>query len=565
MRQAPLSSKLRRAAPANPNKKEAHLPVLRSYIDTNAEWFTKNCADMVEQLDEFNELQQTAAEGGGQAAMDRMRSRDKMPVRERISMLVDRDSPFFEISSLAGYCSKYTIGGGLVMGIGVINGTECMIEGNDPTVLGGAMTAYSGRKIMRAIQIARENRLPYVQLVESAGGDLRGDDDPQRQMLEQTDHFAESGRLFYDVTELSKMRIPSIAVVFGSSTAGGAYQPGMSDYNIFIKNQSKVFLGGPPLVKMATGEDSDDETLGGAQMHAETSGLADYLAEDEADAIRICREVVAHLNWRKQGPGPTMPADDPIHDPEELLGLMPRDLQALIDCREVIARITDGSRFEEFKARYGTTLICGWASVHGFPVGILGNNGPLFSDSSEKATQFIQLCNQQDIPLVFLQNITGYMVGKDFEQGGIVKNGSKMINAVSNSMVPHITVILGNSYGAGNYGMSGRGFNTRFTYLWPTAKIAIMGPKQIAGVMSLVRRGQALRKGLDFDEEADKKITEQVEHFHELKSLALYSSGRVTDDGIIDPRDTRDVIALSLSACHTNQVKGADGFGVFRM
>ncbi len=541
------------------------MPVLRSFIDTTADWFTKNCDDMVEQLDEIDELQQTAAEGGGQAAMDRMRSREKKPVRERISLLVDRDSPFFEISSLAGYCSKYTIGGGLVMGIGVINGTECMIEGNDPTVLGGAMTSFAGRKLMRAIQIARENRMPYVQLVESAGGDLRGDEDPQRQMLEQTDHFSESGRLFYDVTELSKMGIPSVAVVFGSSTAGGAYQPGMSDYNIFIKNQSKVFLGGPPLVKMATGEESDDETLGGAQMHAEVSGLADYFAEDESDAIRMCREVVSHLNWRKLGPGPSMPADDPVYDPEQLLGLMPRDLQAMIDCREVIARITDGSRFEEFKARYGTTLICGWASIHGFPVGLLGNNGPLFSDSSEKATQFIQLCNQQDIPLVFLQNITGYMVGKDFEQGGIVKNGSKMINAVSNSMVPHITVILGNSYGAGNYGMSGRGFNTRFTYLWPTAKIAIMGPKQIAGVMSLVRRGQALRKGIEFDEEADRKTTEQVEHFHELKSLALYSSGRVTDDGIIDPRDTRDVIAMSLSVCHNNHVKGADGFGVFRM
>ena len=541
------------------------MPVLRSHIDTSAEWFAKNCKDMHEQLAELDELQQQAAAGGGPRAMARMRSRDKMPVRERISTLVDRDSPFYEISSLAGYCSNYAVGGGLVMGIGVVNGVECMIEGNDPTVLGGAITVFAGRKIMRAIEISRDNRMPYIQFVESAGGDLRGNDDPERQMREQENHFAESGRLFYDVTELSKLKIPSISVVFGSSTAGGAYQPGMSDYNIFIRNQSKVFLGGPPLVKMATGEDSDDETLGGAQMHAEISGLADYLAEDEADALRICREVVAHLNWRKHGPGPTMPADPPVHDPEELLGLMPRDLQAMIDCREVIARITDGSRFEEFKSRYGTTLICGWASIHGFPIGIIGNNGPLFSDSSEKATQFIQLCNQQDIPLLFLQNITGYMVGKDFEQGGIVKNGSKMINAVSNSMVPHITVILGNSYGAGNYGMSGRAFNTRFTYLWPTAKIAIMGPKQIAGVMSIVRRGQAMRRGIEFDEDADRKITEQVEHFHELKSLAAYASGRVTDDGVIDPRDTRDVVAMSLSACHNNEVKGADGFGVFRM
>ena len=439
-----------------------------------------------------------------------------------------------------------------------------MIEGNDPTVLGGAITSFAGKKIMRAIQISRENRLPYVQFVESAGGDLRGDDDPERQMREQTDHFGESGRLLYDVTELSKLGIPSVAVVFGSSTAGGAYQPGMSDYNIFIKEQSKVFLGGPPLVQMATGEISDDETLGGAQMHAEVSGLADYLAEDELDALRMCREVVGHLNYRKLGYGPKASWSDPVYDEDELLGLMPRDLYAFVDVREVIARVVDGSDFEEFKARYGTTLICGWATVHGYPVGIIGNNGPLFSESSNKAAQFIQLCNQQDIPIVFLHNITGYMVGKDFEHGGIVKNGSRMINAVSNSMVPHISIILGSSYGAGNYGMSGRGFNTRFTYLWPTAKIAIMGPKQIAGVMSLVRRAQAARKGGEFDEAADAAITATVEHYHELKSLALYASGRVADDGIIDPRDTRQVLAMSLSACHTNIVEGAEGFGVFR-
>ncbi|MEL7157518.1 MAG: carboxyl transferase domain-containing protein [Actinomycetota bacterium] len=539
--------------------------MLRSTFDVTGETFARNRADMLEQLAIIDELQEEAAAGGGPKAMERLRSRGKLPVRERIAALLDPDSPFYEISSLAAYCSDYTVGGGLVMGIGVVSGVECMIQGNDPTVLGGAITAFAGKKIMRAIEICRDNRMPYIQFVESAGGDLRGNDDPERQMREQTVHFAESGRLFYDVTELSKFGIPSVAVVFGSSTAGGAYQPGMSDYNIFIKEQSKVFLGGPPLVQMATGEISDDETLGGAQMHAETSGLADYLAEDELDALRICREVVAHLNHRKRGYGPTRPSIEPAHDPEELLGLMARDLYAPLDVREVIARVVDGSEFEEFKARFGTTLICGWAWIHGFPVGILGNNGPLFSESSEKATQFIQLCNQQDIPLLFLQNITGYMVGKDFEHGGIVKNGSKMINAVSNSMVPHITVILGSSYGAGNYGMSGRAFNTRFTYLWPTAKIAIMGPKQIAGVMSLVRRAQAARKGIEFDEEADAAITASVEHYHELGSLALHATGRVSDDGIIDPRDTRDVIGLSLSACHNNEVKGAEGFGVFRM
>ncbi len=538
---------------------------LASTIDVAGEDFQQNRKDMLEQLATLDDLQTEAAAGGGPKAFDRLRSRGKLPVRERIAAVLDADSPFYEISSLAAYSSDYTVGAGLVMGIGVIAGVECMIQGNDPTVLGGAITAFAGKKIMRAIEICRDNRLPYVQFVESAGGDLRGNDDPERQMREQQTHFAESGRLFYDVTELSKLGIPSIAVVFGSSTAGGAYQPGMSDYNIFIKEKSKVFLGGPPLVQMATGEVSDDETLGGAQMHAETSGLADYLAEDELDALRICREVVAHLNHRKRGYGPTRTASPPRHDPDELLGLMPRDLYALVDVREIIARIVDDSEFEEFKARYGPTIICGWAWIHGYPVGILGNNGPLFSDSSEKATQFIQLCNQQDIPLLFLQNITGYMVGKDFEHGGIVKNGSKMINAVSNSTVPHITVILGSSYGAGNYGMSGRAFNTRFTYLWPTAKIAIMGPKQIAGVMSLVRRGQAARRGEEFDEAADARITESVEHYHELGSLALFATGRVSDDGIIDPRDTRDVVGMSLSVCHNNEVKGARGFGVFRM
>jgi len=407
--------------------------------------------------------------------------------------------------------------------------------------------------------------MPYVQFVESAGADLRGDNDPELTMRRNATHFGESGRMFYEITELSKLGVPTISVVFGSSTAGGAYQPGMSDYNIFIKGQSKVFLGGPPLVKMATGEDADDETLGGAEMHAEVSGLADYLAEEEVDAIRLLRSVVRHLNWRKGGPGPSLPADPPVQDPDELLGLVSLDLRQPLDIREVIGRVVDGSRFEEFKARYGTTLVCGWASVHGFPVGILGNNGALFSDSSEKAAQFIQLCNQVDVPILWLQNITGYMVGRDFEHSGIVKNGSKMVNAVSNSTVPHITVIVGASYGAGNYGMSGRGFNTRFTFLWPTAKIAVMGPKQMAGVMSIVRRAQAARSGQPFDEEADQATTAGVEHWAELQSLALYATSRVSDDGIIDPRDTRDVVGFALSACHSNEVRGAAGYGVFRM
>jgi acetyl-CoA carboxylase carboxyltransferase component len=480
--------------------------------------------------------------------------------------VLDPDAPFLEISPLAAYESNFNVGAGFMMGVGVISGVECMIVGNDPSVLAGSLNAFNGKKIMRALEISRENRLPYVQFIESAGADLRGGTvDPEIEMRMATGHFAESGRLFYEITELSKLRIPSVSVVFGSSTAGGAYQPGMSDYTIFIEGRSKVFLGGPPLVKMATGEDADDESLGGGRMHSELSGLADYLAEDEVEGLRMCREVIAHLNWHKLGPGPTLPSDAPIYDPEELLGLVSKDLRAPLDIREVVARVVDGSRFEEFKPLYGPSLVCGWASIHGFPVGILGNNGALFSESSEKATQFIQLCNQIDVPLLFLQNITGYIVGTDYERGGITKNGSKMINAVSNSEVPHITVIIGASYGAGNYGMSGRAYGPRFTFLWPTAKIAVMGPKQMAGVMSIVRRAAAARRSEEFDEGAEAERVAQVEYWAERRSLALYATGRVSDDGIIDPRDTRTVVGMALSACHSNEIRGARGYGVYRM
>jgi acetyl-CoA carboxylase carboxyltransferase component len=542
------------------------MDAFESRIDTRSEEFRANREDMLALLQDVEAQLALARAGGGERAVKRLRERGKLLIRERIEYLIDQDSPFLELSPLSGYFTDYSVGGGFVSGIGVVSGVECVIVGNDPTMLGGAITAVSGKKITRALEISRINRLPYVQFVESAGGDLRrGTEDPEAEMRRNMAHFAESGGLFHDITALSAARIPSISVVMGSSTAGGAYQPGMSDYNVFVRGRSKVFLGGPPLVKMATGEDSNDEELGGAEMHATTSGLADYLAEDELDAIRIARDVVAHLNWRKLGPGPTLPADEPRYDPEELLGLLPVDLKRPLDIREVIARIVDGSRFEEFKPLYGATLVCGWASIHGFPVGILGNNGVLFSDSSEKAAQFIQLCNQIDTPLVFLQNITGYIVGKVFEQGGIVKNGSKMINAVSNSKVPHITVLIGASYGAGNYGMSGKAYDTRFTFSWPTAKISIMGPKQLAGVMSIVRRAGARSAGVEFDEAEDARLSAAVEERAEQESLALYATGRIADDGLIDPRDTRTVLGITLSAVHNNEVKGAVGFGVFRM
>lgn len=543
------------------------MPVLESKVDPRDEVFQRNREDMLETLQEIQALLDEAAEGGGEKAIQRLAERGKMPIRERIAAALDRDSPFLEVSPLAAWRSPYAVGSGFVVGVGTISDVECVILGHDPSVRAGAFNPFNTKKLMRGLQLARENRLPYVQFVESAGADLRGEagEDPEAAIQREVEHFAESGRLFYEITELSKMRIPTVSVVFGASTAGGAYQPGMSDYNIFVKNQARVFLGGPPLVKMATGEDADEESLGGADMHTQISGLGDYLAQDEMDGIRLCREVMAHLNWRKLGPEPDPDFAEPLADPEDLLGLVSKDLRTPFDMREVIIRIVDGSYFEEFKPLYGPTLVTGWAKIHGYPVGILGNNGALFSESAEKAAQFIQLCNQIDVPLIFLHNITGYIVGTDFEQGGITKNGSKMINAVANSTVPHISVICGASYGAGNYGMSGRAFNPRFTFIWPFAKIAVMGPKQMAGVMSIVGRNAAKRRGEEFDEEADAKRAAIAEHWAEERSKGLYATSRVSDDGMIDPRDTRNVLAMALSSAYNNRVEGTKEYGTWRM
>ena len=546
-------------------------PPLPSSLNTRSTEFAENREAMLEKLSIIDELLDEAEAGGGPAHHERLAKRGKLPVRERVDRVLDPDSPFLEISSLAGYNSDYVVGGGAVLGIGVIAGVECVIFANDPTVLGGALTPYVAKKWMRALEIARDNGIPYVSFVESAGADLRrggggdGDKNKKKSRPAKVDHFAESGRFFYEMIELSKLEIPTVCVVFGSSTAGGAYQPGMSDYNIVIKKQSKIFLAGPPLVKMATGEVSDDETLGGAQMHAEISGLGEYLAEDEPDALRLCREVVSHLNLKKAGPPPSLKTDEPVLDPEELLGIMSRDLRRPVDVRDVVARVVDGSRFEEFRSRYGTTLVCGWASIQGYPIGIVGNNGVLNPEAAEKAAHFIQLCNQIDVPLLFLQNVTGFVVGREVEHAGIIKKGSQMINAVTNSTVPHITVILGNSYGAATYAMSGRAYNNRFTFIWPSAKIAVMGGKQIAGVMSMVRRGQALRKGEEFDEEADANIRAGVEAAQDAGSVALEASGAISDDGIIDPRDPRTVLGICLSVVRSKPIKGAEGYGVFRL
>ena len=542
---------------------------IQSNVNKNSEEYQKNKKDMLEKLSEIEDLMDFAELGGGMHHHERLASRDKMSIRSRIANFIDPDSPFLEISSLAAFGSAYPVGGGAVAGIGIVAGTECVIYGNDPTVLAGAMHTYSAKKWTRAMEISRVNKIPYIQFVESSGGDLRmgggKGEGSKRGSILGAGHFAESGRTFYDVTELSKLRIPTISIVFGSSTAGGAYQPGMSDYNIFIKKQSKVFLGGPPLVKMATGEESDDETLGGGQMHAEVSGLADYLAEDEMDALRIGREVVSHLNWRKEGKKPKLAPDSPILDSEDLLGLVDSDLKKPFDVREVIGRIADGSRFEEFKPLFGPTIICGFASVHGYTVGIIGNNGPIFPDTASKGAHFVQLCNQIDIPIIFLQNITGFVVGKDYERDGQIKKGAQFLNSVSNSTVPHLTIILGASYGAGTYAMSGRAFDNAFTFLWPTAKIAVMGPKQIAGVMSIVRRARAARKGEKFDEKEDAAMVAFAEKWQEEGSLALRATGEISDDGIIDPRDTRTVLGICLSLVNGRNIEGAPGYGVYRL
>ena len=551
-------------------KKENISPKIKTNLDTKSDQYRVNKEMMLEKLDFLDGLLDIAEIGGGMHHHDRLAKRGKMPVRERVLNVLDQDSPFLEIQPFAAYgTNNYNVGGGCVSGVGIISGVECVIFANDPTVKAGAMTVYVGAKWKRALEIARENKIPFISFVESAGGDLsvgnnKSDTPPIAPSLQQ-DHFASTGRFFYEMTELSKLRIPVISVVFGSSTAGGAYQPGMSDYNIFIKDQSKAFLAGPPLVKMATGEESDDETLGGAQMHSEVSGLSDYLADDEMDALRICREVVSHLNWSKKGNKPSVKSVEPIYEQDELLGILSEDLKSAVDIKEIIARFTDGSRFEEFKPLYGSSLVCGWASVHGYQIGIIGNNGPIYPESAEKGASFIQLCNKRDIPLIFLHNVTGFLVGKDFERQGIIKKGSQLINAVSNSTVPHITFIVGASYGAGTYAMSGQAFNNRFTFLWPTAKIAVMGPEQMAGVMSIVRKAKAKRDGKKFDEKADKQLREMVVDFLEKLSHGLVASSMLTDDGIIDPRDTRDVIGFCLSIISNNVVKGAKEYGVFRL
>lgn len=534
---------------------EQRYPVLRSKVDANSDGYAQNRQQNLASIAKLDEALSKSREGGGEKYVQRHVDKGKLLPRQRIELLLDRDAHFLEVAPLAGHKVRgHATGASLVGGVGVVSGVECMISASEATVKGGAISELGVAKTMRLAEIAEQNRLPSISLIESAGADLPN----------QSKIFVPGGQGFRDLTRRSEARTPTVCLVFGSSTAGGAYVPGMSDYVVMVKEQAQVYLGGPPLVKMAIGEETTHEELGGAEMHSRVSGVSDYLAEDEVDAIRIGREIVAHLDWKKASAPTPRPVEPPRYDPEELLGIASADIKVPFDAREVIARLVDGSRFSEFKPLYGSSLVCGWAHVHGYPVGILANNGILFTDSANKGAQFIQLCNQSDIPLLYLQNITGFMVGTKVEQEGIIKAGAKLINAVSNSTVPAITIMMGASYGAGNYGMCGRAYEPRFLFTWPNHRIAVMGGKQLAGVLDIIKREAAAKKGIEIDEQQLGVAKQMIEGQIDNESDAFFATARLWDDGIIDPRDTRDVVGICLSTTFNAPVAGTTSWGVFR-
>jgi acetyl-CoA carboxylase carboxyltransferase component len=529
-------------------------PVLPSRTDRRSGAYLRNHAANSEAVTRLARELEAALAGGGEAYNERHQSRGKLLPRDRIELLLDRDSPFLELCPLAGHGIRGTaVGGSVVGGIGRVSGVECLVTANESTVKGGAINEVGLQKSLRLAEVALANRLPSIALTESAGADLPN----------QSKIFVPGGATFRGLTQRSKARIPTICVVFGSSTAGGAYLPGMSDYVVMVDKQAQVYLAGPPLVKMATGEETDHESLGGARMHSEVSGVSDYLAADERDAIRLAREIVSHLDWHKPW-SPQYPVDAPVYDPDELLGIASADVREPMDAREIIARVVDGSRFSEFKPRYGATLVCGWARVHGYPVAILANQGTLFSESANKGAQFIQLANQTDTPLVFLQNTTGFIVGTQYEREGIIKNGAKLINAVSNSEVPAITIMTGASFGAGNYAMSGRSYQPRFLFTWPNHRIGVMGSEQLAGVLEIIQREAAARKGEAIDERQLEVAKTVLQAQMTKEADPYFATARLWDDGIIDPRDTRTVVALALSAIANGEVSGTTSWGVFR-
>ncbi len=534
---------------------------LLSTLNTYSSDYQSNRAAMQTFLDELQARQARAAAGGGERGARKFRDAGKLLPRERVELLLDPATPFLELSPLAagGMYNDESPAASQITGIGRVSGVECVILANDATVKGGAVYPMTLQKTLRAQQIALENRLPCISLVESAGANL----------LYQDEVFILGGRTFANQARLSAAGIPQIALVFGSSTAGGAYIPGMSDYVVMVRDRAAVYLGGPPLVRMATGEESDDETLGGAEMHARVSGLGDYLAEDDADALRLGRLIVGRLARPKPPTGLARRAapQPPAHDPDELLGLIPADPRIPFDIRDIIARLVDASRFLPFKPDYGPTLVCGHAHLDGWPVGILGNNGVLFSESANKAAQFIQLCNQTRTPLIYLQNITGFMVGAGHERGGIIKHGSKMLNAVATSTVPQFTVIVGGSYGAGNYAMCGRALDPRFLWAWPNSRVAVMGGEQAAGVLAIVQTEQARKRGHEPDADQIAMLQAMTRQKFEQESSPYYATARLWDDGIIDPRDTRMALSVALSVAHNVDYisEGPPRYGVFRM
>lgn len=537
---------------------------LESKIDCNGEQFLNNKKYHLELKAEFLKRVEKIKECGGAKYVERHHNRGKLLARERIEQILDENSPFLELSTFAadGVYDTSVPAAGVICGVGRVHGVECMFVANDATVKGGTYFPLTVKKHLRAQEIALENHLPCIYLVDSGGAFLPMQDE----VFPDKEHF---GRIFYNQAQMSGKGIPQIAVVLGSCTAGGAYVPAMSDETIIVKDNGTIFLAGPPLVKAATGEDVSAQDLGGADVHTRLSGVADHFAEDEQEALEITRNIIENLNYKSPGEllgqKEVSTVEAPLYDNEEIYGIIPQDTKIPYDVREIIARITDGSEFHEFKARYGTTLICGFAKIHGFNVGIVANNGILFSESAQKGAHFVELCGQRKIPLVFLQNISGFMVGQKYEAGGIAKDGAKMVTAVSTVDVPKLTVLIGGSFGAGNYGMCGRAYSPRFLWMWPNSRISVMGGEQAAGVLTTVRNQGLVSKGMP-EMNADEKASfeKPILDKYEKEGSAYYSSARLWDDGIIDPAQTRDVLGLALASTLNAPIKESK-FGIFRM
>ena len=535
------------------------MDIIETHVDTGSELFRANRDQMAALVAQLRERTALVRQGGGAKYLERHREQGKLPVRERIDKLLDEGSPFLELSPLAAWdlYDNAAPAAGVVTGVGRVSGREVLIVANDATVKGGTYYPMTVKKHIRAQQVALENRLPCVYLVDSGGAflPLQADVFPDRE------HF---GRIFYNQARMSAERIAQIAVVMGSCTAGGAYVPAMSDETIIVKGTGTIFLGGPPLVKAATGAEVTAEELGGADVHTRLSGVADYYAEDDDHALHLARTVVSTLHTSKRMPGDITTPEEPRYDAREIYGIVNADTRKPYEVREIIARLVDGSRFDEFKERYATTLITGFARLHGFLVGIIANNGVLFSESALKGTHFIELCNMRGVPLIFLQNITGFMVGREYERGGIAKDGAKMVHAVANSVVPKFTVIIGGSFGAGNYGMCGRAFEPRMLWMWPNARISVMGAEQAAGVLTTVKRDQVAREGATFTAADEDAIRAPIMEKYEREGSPYYSTARLWDDGILDPAETRQALALGLSAACNAPIPDPK-FGIFRM